>query len=153
MGFRLRDATVEWFKDIKQDFGAAPMFDMYYFCVIAGLATNTLANAPDSETSDFIDNFPNDYAAHGRLITALFLSRELKRQGVELTERAAVNTCIRRLVDPNSASRLSAEGLRILNQYAHGGFEVLTSPDWFSERPRTLENFLPLFHQHLKRVG
>ena len=50
MGFRLRTATVEWFKDVKQDFGAAPMFDMYYFCVIAGLATRTLANAPDSET-------------------------------------------------------------------------------------------------------
>jgi hypothetical protein len=152
MPFRLRSDACEWFKDIKQGLGSAPMFDMYYFCLLPGLATTTLVNVPDAETSELIDSFPGDYAAHGRLITALFLSRELKRQGVELNERTAVNTCIRRLVDPNSASRLSADGLKTLNQYAHGGYEVLSSPEWFNERPRTLQNFLPLWHRHLKKA-
>jgi hypothetical protein len=67
--------------------------------------------------------------------------------------QATISTrCIRRLVDPNAASRLSADGLKLLNQYAHGGYEVLVSPDWFPERPRTLLGFLPLFHRHLKRT-
>lgn len=154
MPFRLRTAAADWFKEIrKSDWGSAPMFDMYYFCLIAGLATNTLVNVPDSETSELLDSFPGDYSAQGRLITALFLSRELKRQGVELTERAAVNTCIRRLVDPHSPSRLSADGLKLLNQYAHGGYEKLSSSDWFPDRPRTLQGFLPLFHRCLKRHG
>ena len=68
------------------------------------------------------------------------------------TQARISTTCIRRLVDPNAASRLSADDLELLNQYAHGGYEVLDSPDWFPERPRTLQGFLPLFHRHLKRI-
>lgn len=152
MPFRLRSEAADWFKDVKSELGAAPMFDMYYFCLIVGLATNRLSPVPDAETSELVDSFPNEYAAQGRLIMALFISRELRRQGVRFSERAAVNASIRRLVDPNSPSRMSAEGLKLLNQYSHGGYEVLRSPEWFEDRPRKLETFLVLFHRHLKRV-
>jgi len=152
MPFRLRNEASAWFKDIKSELGAAPMFDMYYFCLIAGLATNKLAQVADAESSELVDSFPAEYAPRGRLVMALFIGRELRRQGVRFSERAAVNASIRRLVDPNSPSRLSAEGLKLLNQYSHGGFEVLTTQEWFEDRPRKLDTFLPLFHRHLKRV-
>jgi hypothetical protein len=153
MPFRLNDEAKKWFKDISKDFGQAPMFDMYYFCVMAGLANNTLTHLPDAETSELVDSFPGEYAAKGRLIMSLFISRELRRQGVNFTERAAVNASIRRLVDPNSPSRLSSEGMKLLNQYAYGGFEVLVR--WFGntpdDRPRMLATFLPLFHRYLEK--
>jgi hypothetical protein len=152
MPFRLRNSAVEWFKDIRGALGSAPMFDMYYFCLVTGLGAGRITTVPDSETSELIDSFPADYSTQGRLIIALFLRSELKRQGVTLSERAAVNTCIRRLVDPNTPSRLSAEGLRIMNQYSHGGFEILSSPDWFPDRPRTLHFFLSMFHRRLNTL-
>ena len=125
------------------------MFDMYYFCLLTGLGAGRITSVPDSETAELIDSFPSDYSTQGRLIIALFLNRELKRQGVTLGERAAVNTCIRRLVDPNTPSRLSSDGLKIMNQYAHGGFELLSSSDWFADRPRTLNFFLSMFHRRV----
>jgi hypothetical protein len=154
MPFRLNNDAKKWFKDISKDFGHASQFDMYYFCLMAGLATNTLTHIPDSETSELVDSFPAEYAAKGRLIISLFISRELRRQGVEFTERAAVNSSIRRLVDPNSPSRLSSEGMKLLNQYSNGGFEVLVG--WFGntpdDRPRMLATFLPLFQRHLEKA-
>lgn len=152
MPFRLSKQAADWFKDIRSDLGAAPMFDMYYFCLVVGLATNKLSQVSDSETAELVDSFPAEFAPQGRVIMALFISRELRRQGVRFSERAAVNESIGRLVDPNSPSRLSAEGLKIMNQYSNGGFEVLTTPEWFEDRPRKLETFLLLFHRHLKRV-
>ena len=152
MAFRLNNETKKWFKDINKDLGKADMFDMYYFCAIAGLATNTLTPLPDSETSELVDYFPSEYAAKGRLIMSLFISRELRRQGINFTERTAVNSSIRRLVDPNSPSRLSSEGMKLLNQYAYGGFEVLIR--WFGgdDRPRMLATFLPLYHRYLENA-
>lgn len=150
MPFRLRTQAAKWFEDVKRELGGAPMFDMYYFCVITGLATNRLSELPDSETSELVDSFPGEYASQGRLIIALFIGRELRRQGIRFSERAAVNSSIARLVDPNSPSRLSAEGLKLLNKYAHGGFEVLSSAEWFEDRPRRLETFLVLFHRRLR---
>jgi hypothetical protein len=152
MPFRINEEATKWFKDIRKDFGQAPMFDMYYFCVIAGLSTNTLTQLPDSETAELVDSFPGEYAAKGRLIMALFISRELRREGVNFSERTSVNASIRRLVDPNSPSRLSSDGMKLMNQYAYGGFEVLIR--WFGgkpdERPRMLATFLPLFHRYVQ---
>jgi len=118
MPFRISRETTSFFKEIRKDFGQAPMFDMFYLCAVAGLATNRLSQLQDSETAELVDSFPGEYAAKGRLIIALFISRELRRQSVKFNERATVNASIRRLVDPNSPSRLSAEGMKQLNQYA-----------------------------------
>ena len=35
-----------------------------------------------------------------------------------------------------------------MNQYSYGGFEVLT--EWFDERPRSLEGFLPHYLRKLQ---
>jgi hypothetical protein len=154
MPFRISRETTSFFKEIRKDFGQALMFDMFYFCAVAGLATNRLTQLQDSETAELVDSFPGEYAAKGRLIIALFISRELRRQSVKFNERTTVNASIRRLVDPNSPSRLSAEGMKQLNQYAYGGFEALIQ--WFGnkpdERPRMLATFLPLFHRYLQEA-
>lgn len=149
MPFRLHNEAEKWFKDLADNFkrDRAPKFEMYYLCAIAGLATNTLSEAKDAETNELVDNFPGEFASKGRLIMALFISRELRRQGVVFTERTAMNSSIAKLVDPDSPSRLSSEGIKILNQYSNGGLEVMAG--WFEERPRKIESFLPLFHRHI----
>lgn len=143
--FRLRKDIREWFKEIS---GKFPLdFDMYYLCLMAGLATGRKEEASQAETTDLVSDFPGDYRAKGRLITALFLSQELKELGIELSERTALHSAIRSLVDPLSSSHLSDAGMKELNKYSFGGYEVLTQ--WFPDGPQTIETFLPLYKRHL----
>lgn len=149
MPFRLRKATRDWFKNISSDF--ALDFDMYYLCLIAGLATGRKdKDVPASETTELVTDFPGVYREKGRLIIALFLSQELKALGIKMSERTPLHSTIRGLVDPLASSHLSETGLRELNRYSFGGFEVLT--EWFKERPQAIETFLPLLKKHLDRA-
>jgi hypothetical protein len=148
MAFRLRKKTREWFSDLERRKEFALDFDMYYLCLMAGLATGrkmSLANEQE-ETTELVSNFPGVYREKGRLIVALFLSRELKAMGVETHERAALNRSIAKLVDPEVA-HLSDGGVKEMNKYSYGGFDVLT--EWFGEKPHTMETFLPLYKGHL----
>jgi len=53
-------------------------------------------------------------------------------------------------VEPHSICGLSNEGERLMNRYANRGFEILK--EWFEERPRNLEIFLPLYKRKLDEV-
>lgn len=122
---------------------------MYYLCLMAGLAAGEpLSDLTVADTSELVDNFPGEYRERGRLIIAFFLSRELRQLGVKLTERDALHSTISRLVDPNSSSWLSDEGMRRMNQYAHGGFDVLVAR--FDDKPRHIETFLPMYAEIIR---
>jgi len=123
---------------------------MYYFCLLAGLATGKKANVGTAETTELVDHFPGDYRSRGRVIVALFLSRELRALGIGLTERTKLHDEIAKLVDPLASSHLSTEGMNELNKYSFGGYDVLT--EWFDDRPRHLETFLPEFKTRLAQA-
>jgi hypothetical protein len=122
-------------------------FDMYYLCLMAGIASGRKEDVPTAETTELVDEFPGEYRANGRLITAAFLARELRAMGIQYSERAALHSAIRQLIDPLAASHLSDAGMKEMNRYSYGGFEVLT--EWFQDRPRAIETFLPLYRRHL----
>jgi hypothetical protein len=146
MPFRLRRDTRKWFEDVKSAFVLD--FDMYYLCLMAGLAERRKEDAPFSATTDLVDDFPGVYRPKGRLVIALFLNREIKWLGVKLNERETLHSEIEKLVDPLSASHLSEAGMKEINRYSFGGFDVL-SQDWFDDRPRNIETFLPLYKRQL----
>ena len=146
MPFRLRTETRRWFTDIRDVFPVD--FDMYYLCLMAGLATRKKADVTGNEATDLVDYFPGDYRGRGSVIISLFLSRELQKMGISLAERHVLHQAIRRLIDPQSPSRLSDDGLREMNRYANAGFEVLT--EWFEDRPRAIETFLPMYKRRLQ---
>src|SRR5437868_6923296 len=145
MAFRMRKDARHWFRDIEPPFPVD--FDIYYFCLIAGFATGRKTDVGTADATDLVESFPGVYRASSSTIVALFLSRELKKMGISLSERGALHTAIRHLVDPRSPSYLSDEGMRQMNRYAFGGYEVLT--EWFEDRPRHLETFLPLLKRRM----
>jgi hypothetical protein len=159
MPFRLRRDARAWFSYLEKEFGKgdagvaeAPLFDMYYLCLMAGLAAGEpLPEVPAAETSELVDNFPGEYRERGRLIIGFFLSRELRQLGIGLTERDALHGTISRLVNPHSPSRLSDEGMNRMNQYAHGGFDVLSAR--FDDKPRHLETFVPLYVELIREFA
>jgi hypothetical protein len=145
--FRLRKDSKSWFKDLYCKGGFSIDFDAYYYCLVAGIAAERTRELPVSDTSELVEYFPGRYKDRSKVIVALFLSRELGRLGVDLTEKKAAHNVISSLVRPESPNHLSDEGTRQMNHYAAGGFEVLT--EWFEDRPRTLEVFLQLFFERL----
>lgn len=147
MPFRLPKKTREWFSHIHKEFELD--FDMYYLCLMAGLATDrkvALENELE-ETTELVSHFPGAYREKGRLITSIFLSRELKAMGVQAHERDALNRNIASLVDPQGAT-LGEPGMKEMNRYVYGGFEVLT--EWFDDKPRFIDAFLPAYTQQLQ---
>jgi hypothetical protein len=124
------------------------MFDMYYLCLLAGLAKTRLASLKDSDTAELVDYFPSEYAPRGKVVIALFLSRELARQSIGLGERKLLNEAIAALVDADSPSKLSTAGMKLVNEYAAGGLDVLK--EWFDDPPQRLQTFLPALHKRIR---
>jgi hypothetical protein len=148
MPFRLRRDTREWFQRVEGNFDLD--FDMYYLCLLAGLTAGQKTSVPNDQTTELVDSYPGDYKSEGRLITSLFLSRELKNQAVDLSNRKELNDRISELVDSLSPSRLTTEGMKEMNKYSYGGFDVIL--EWFDDRPYALEDFLPHYYRHLRQA-
>ncbi|MBN2845544.1 MAG: hypothetical protein JXQ25_06110 [Deltaproteobacteria bacterium] len=151
MPFRLSNEGEKWFKDISKSTknGFQTDFDAYYFCFIAGITGGKKKSLPPSETRELVEYFPDRFRTRGKLIVALFLCRELIELGVQFKEKKAVHSAISQLINPESQSFLSDEGMREFNKYANGGYEVLT--EWFADRPRSLDTFLEIFKAKLDK--
>jgi hypothetical protein len=149
--FRIRIVARDWFKDLRRDrkLGLSTDFDALYFCFIAGIAASRKLEAPQSETAELVDYFPDRFRTRGAHLVALFISSEVKRIGVNPSDKRQLHRTISQYVDPNSQSRLSDSGVREFCGYANGGFDVL-STEWFEDRPRDLGAFLVGF---AKQVG
>jgi hypothetical protein len=147
MDFAIRIDARDWFKEIRTDLDLD--FDAFYFCFIAGVSTRPgrKKDVAASETATLVENFPGPYQSRGRLLVALFLSRELDYLGVSMTEKKPVHAAISRLVKPEAANFLSDEGVKEFNKYAHGGYELLL--EWFDDKPRSLETFLRTFKKKI----
>ena len=150
MDFFIRKEARRWFRDIRGEFNAlpgaraAPDFDAFYFCFIAGITMNRKESLPPEDTAQLVPGFPEAYKSRGGLLVSLFLSCELKSRGVDLTERQRVREVVSDLVQPQAQNFLSDDGVREFNKYSFGGFDVLR--DWFDDRPPTsLETFLRAF--------
>jgi|SRR6185369_10126909 len=141
MPFRLREDARTWFKPLREQRGGFAMdFDSYYFCFIAGIATKQKKEIPQADTAELVDHFPDKYRDRARHMVSLFLARELEILGVSISEKKTVHAQISKLIQPDSTSHLSADGMHEFNRYADGGFEAVAT--WFEDRPRRLETFL-----------
>jgi hypothetical protein len=140
MYFQLRKDAEQWFKDIAKSYPTK--FDLYYLCLMASFASGGQKNSDISsnEVSDLVENFPGEFKSRGKLLVGLLIHTELRHLGIDLEDRDAVYKQVRRIVEPDSTSYMSNEGVRLMNQYAHGGFDLLC--EHFADRPRAIETFI-----------
>jgi hypothetical protein len=150
MPFYLRKDVSDWFKHLQSTFDTgAPKFDMYYLCLMAGMATKNLIRTEASDLTELTDRFPGPYKKRAHLIVGTFLAREAARLGITLSDKEAVREHVARLVNP-ADPYLSPDGLGLLNRYCHGGADVLM--EWFDPAPRYAETFLPRFRDKINEV-
>jgi len=139
MDFQLRKDARQWFKHISTHYPI--LFDFYYLCLMAGFASGRRnTQMPSEKVDSLVENFPGDFRDRGRRLVGLLIHADLAYLGIDLDERDAVYRRVAELVDPNSPSDLSNEGIMIMNQYAHGGFDVLCEK--FRDPPTSIETFI-----------
>ena len=140
MPFRLRDDAERWFAALDGKEPAKTKFDLYYFCLVAGLASGRTSNESELGAREIVDEFIQDYQPAQRLLIGLLVEAEVRRGGINLSERAAVRGVFRRLVTPGSRTQLTDEGMRCMNAYASGGYDFLSESR--DVRPASPEEFV-----------
>ena len=161
--FKLRDNAKSWFKKIREkskDMTVNDMrvkgltiptclktdFDIYYLCLLFGLADGRIGDVDN--TSDFIDHFESNYKSVSRLLIALLAMAEISRQGFNFESKSDVREIMTKLIDTDQSTSLSGYGLGRFNQYASGGFDVLTES--FESQPYHIEIFLQAYIKLVK---
>ena len=74
------------------------------------------------------------------IIIGLLIKAELKRLGIQSTEKDQVYNLLTSLVDPDSQTKLTESGVNKLNEYASGGYDVLSEE--LPSKPYSVEEFL-----------
>ena len=143
--FRIREDAYNWLANVEKTLPGASIFDLFYFCAIAGLITGRSTKPSESAgaTREMVDYFVNDYQGSKSIILAMLVVAELKRNKIGFDEEDDVRDLFRELFGGVSDSNLTDEGTRRLNAYASGGYEFLA--DSFEQKPQSSEEFLRLF--------
>lgn len=140
--FRLRTDAQNWFSEIADKPPFRTKFDIYYLCLLAGIASGRaveLSGAANPAT-DVYEKYPEDFRPAGRLIIGLLVTAELKKSGIDVSEKAQVRALFKRLVDSETPNNLTDMGMRRLNSYASGGYEFLAEQR--DMKPYTAEEFI-----------
>ena len=152
--FRLRQDTKDWFSNIQDNKSRQinTDFDLYYFCLMLGLATGKYSNPINKckKYSDFTDYFVKDYKSHQNLILGLLIRAELSKLGISLDEKEDTKKHLIKLIDPSSTTNLTNEGIDSMNAYASGGFDYLTEN--FDSKPYHVEEFLISYTKLLQKA-
>lgn len=140
--FRLRTDAQSWFAEIADAPPFKTKFDVYYLCLLAGLASGRAAelSSAANPATDLVEKFVEDYRPVSRLIIGLLVTAELKKNGIDVSEKTQVRSLFKRLVDSESPNSLTEMGMRRLNAYASGGYEYLAEQR--DMKPYTAEEFI-----------
>lgn len=140
--FRLRTDAQTWFSEIADAPPFRVKFDIYYLCLLAGFASGraTELTGGAHPATDLVEKFVEDYRPASRLIIGLLVAAELRKSGIDLSEKAQVRALFKRLVDSESPNSLTELGMRRLNAYASGGYEYLAEQR--DVKPYSAEEFI-----------
>lgn len=127
--FRMRNDARAWFSQIHDFEQFRVDFDQYYLCLMAGFASGR--STEGGASTEMVEAFVEEYKPASRFLIGLLVIAELKKGGIDVSERTAVRALFKRLVDPQSPNSLTDEGMRRMNAYASGGY------DYLSERRET----------------
>ncbi|MCY3541970.1 MAG: hypothetical protein OXH31_08730 [Gammaproteobacteria bacterium] len=140
MPYRLHKDIENGLKNVLDDKSVLKtQFDVYYLCLLVGLASGTKTNQGVTGVQPFIDHFTDDYRPVKHLLIGLLIVSEIRYFGISMTDKDKVRSEIRRIVDPERVDDLTPVGIELLNAYACGGYEFLRDREFESS---TIQDFL-----------
>ena len=122
MPFRLHEDAERWFRELDGKRPTKTMFDLYYFCLMAALASGRASDPSDFRAREIIDEFIQDYQPAHRLLIGLLVAVEVRRGGVHLSEKAAVRSVFHRLVTAGSKTQLTERRYALHEPIRQRGF-------------------------------
>lgn len=120
--------------------GTLVLFDAYYAGLMLGLACRKIGTPEMLEGSIFLPIYPSEYEPYREYIAGLLVDAEVTALHSEDYSEPQLERSIAKLLQVASPTRLSAEGMHVLNLYAAGGFELLRSK--MGAKPSDPSNFL-----------
>lgn len=120
--FRLPQGARDYF-NMDRD-GLDTFFDAYYLCALCGMLFEQLGVETGLEPQYFIERYPAVFHSKRELIAACLIDTEMRRQGIAKGDRSRIQSLISELTANNDVL-LSEEGVKTLNLYAAGGFELM----------------------------
>lgn len=151
MAFKMRAEVDDWFRNIFKKGPIQTKFDLYYFCLMAGLAEGK--TEPAVNATEFVDSFVRDYQPNRRLILGLMILAEAARLGLNTSDRAEVEKLMKKYLDAAHPAQLTELGFECLNDYAQAGF-IAISEALQGNKPHQVETFLHWFSRYLvKRIA
>jgi hypothetical protein len=136
--FRMRNDARVWFSQISGFAHFKVDFDLYYLCLMAGFASGRSSETGPS--TEMVDHFVEEYKPASRFLIGLLVIAELKKGGIDVSEKQPVREQFKRLVAPHSPNQLTDEGMRRMNAYASGGYDFLSEQR--DIKPHSGEEFL-----------
>jgi hypothetical protein len=144
--FKLKPEVDDWFKHVLRDGPIKTKFDLYYFCLMAGLAKGVTENVQG--VPDFVSGFVLDFKQSRRLIITTFIVAEMFRLGLELNDRKEIQDLMSRYIDSSNEANLTTAGFEKMNEYANAGFNVILENH--GEPPHPVEPFLQWYAKFIK---
>lgn len=126
------------------------LFDAYWASLCIGLYKRKLGKLDDLEKDRILPAYPEDYDGQADYIAGLLVEAELFTLHTEDFSEKDFERAISKLLKVSSPTRLSPEGMRQLNLYAAGGFEIMR--DRMKPKPTDPANFLSRFSQLLTQL-
>ncbi len=146
--FKLKPEVDDWFKHVFRDGPIKTKFDLYYFCLMAGLAKGVTENAQGAP--DFVGYFVQDFKQSKRLIITTFIVAEMFRLGLDLNDRKEIQELMSRYIDSGHEANLTEAGFEKLNEYANAGFNVILESH--VEQPHHAEPFLQWYAKFINAL-
>ena len=148
--FKMRPEVDDWFRHIFKKGPIQTKFDLYYFCLMMGLADGK--SEPTESAVEFVDYFVGDYRSSQRLILGLLIVAEAARLGLGLSDRAEIENLMNKYLDSANPAQLTDAGFSRLNDYANAGFVAITE-GLQGAKPHQVETFLQWYAKEIgKRV-
>jgi hypothetical protein len=146
--FKMQPEVDDWFRHILKNGPIQTKFDLYYFCLMMGLASGKTESAENAV--EFVGYFVGEYRSSQRLILGLLIVAEAARLGLELGDRMEIESLMKNYLDSANPAQLTEAGFARLNDYANGGFIAITEA-LQGVKPYQVETFLQWYSKELEK--
>jgi len=123
VGFNMSHNAKQYYDKLRDGEIIKIQFDFYYICLLIGFKFKEFGK--NVELVEFFHKFPNEYLSRKEEIIGTLITTEIKRLGVNVENKSRVQELMLKLVNPESITRLSSEGEKLMNKYAEGGFNFI----------------------------
>lgn len=126
MSFKMSQDARNHFNRIEKHAGknSIDVWDMYYLCAMVGFSKKRRV-MNDTTLHEFLKTYTVDFAPHKYQLAAMLIVAELDRTG-ESYSKENITKKFEQFISPTSDLVLNSEGLKCLDGYAEGGYQIMS---------------------------